>query len=368
MLVTPRAGDGATGEHAGAQGVATRTRMTRGKRVKQLSIVPPLARAGVDRDSVARALPDLFDVLRAEPGTVVLPLHDGKAPVRDGALVLSPLASADPVVRSDSTVLAYLGRTLEPTAPEAPGSAIVLAVLDDAAYGALDSLLAPAVEWADLRDIGGDLSARDAGLLVEALALARWHTNYGFCPRCGQPNVVEQSGWVRRCPDDGFEVYPRIDPAVIVAIRDADDRLLLGGGRGNWYSVLAGFVEAGEPIEAAVVREVHEESGLTVRVDGYLGSQSWPYPLSLMLAFTALVTDADPNAALTPDGEEITHLEWFTRDELRRRRGEIRLPGTSSIARSMIESWLGEPIEPTGGALAEPTEAPNTFIAGTDVP
>lgn len=330
-----------------------------------LTIVPPLAREGIDRDTAARADPGLFDRLLAEPDTRILPLHDGTVPVAGGKLVL-----CHPDDVTSAITRAYLGRSTDPAADEPVGAAVVLNILSDGAHRELAVALGADTPWVDLRDIGGALSARDASLLVEALALARWHGNYGYCPRCGLPNIVEQGGWVRRCPADGFEVFPRIDPAVIVAIRDKQDRLLLGGGRGNWYSVLAGFVEAGEPLEQAVVREVHEESGLTVRVEAFLGSQSWPYPLSLMVAFTAIVTDDDPDTALAPDGEEILHLEWFTREELLRRRSEIRLPGRVSIARSMIEAWLGVPLddEEAETAPAVPTPEPNTFIAGTDIP
>ncbi len=337
--------------------------------MKSLTIAPPLARAGIDRDAEAREDPELFDRILAEPGTRILALNDGKVPISDGRIVLCA-----PDVAASALVRVYLGRSIGSDSREPEGTAIILHIVDDGARAELDARLGPGIEWAELRDVGGDLSARDAGMLVEALAVARWHTNYAYCPRCGLPNIVRKGGWVRQCPNDGFEVYPRIDPAVIVAIRDTNDRLLLGGGRGNWYSVLAGFVEAGEPVEAAVLREVHEESGLTVSIDGYLGSQSWPYPLSLMLAFSAVVTDADPDAALTPDGQEITHLEWFSREELVRRRHDLRLPGTSSIARAMIEAWLGAPLDTAGNSvaahteLAEPTPAPNTFLAGTDIP
>lgn len=331
--------------------------------MKPLRIAPPLARSGIDRDAIARSNPELFDLLLAEPDAKILVLHDGAAPIRAGRLVL-----CDPAVVTSAMVRAYLGRNADPDADEPRGAPIILNVLSDGAFRDLSAVLGDDIHWAELRDIGGDLTGRDAGLLVEALALARWHASYGYCPRCGLPNIVEQGGWMRRCPSDNFEVYPRIDPAIIVAIRDSGDRLLLGGGRGNWFSVLAGFVEAGEPVEAAVVREVAEESGLRVQVDGYLGSQSWPYPLSLMLAFSAVVTDDDPDAALTPDGEEITHLEWFTRDDLRRRKGDMRLPGRSSIARAMIESWLGEALDADGGDPPTPTPEPNLFLAGSDIP
>lgn len=334
--------------------------------MQSLSIVPPLARSGIDRDAEARRDPNLFDALLEDPSTRIIPIFEDRAPVADGRLLLLPAEAV-----TTARVRAYLGRSVDPESAEPPGSPLIVNVLSDSAFRDLSARLPRQAQWAHLRDVGGDLGARDAGVLVEALALARWHANYGYCPRCGLPTVVEQGGWARRCPSDGYEVYPRIDPAIIVAVRDRADRLLLGGGKDGWYSVLAGFVEAGESVEAAVAREVLEEAGLSVTVEGYLGSQSWPYPLSLMLAFTATVDDEDPDAALRPDGDEITHLEWFTREQLLARRERLRLPGTASIARVMIEAWLGRPIVEGGvpeGSGPVPTPEPNAFLAGSDIP
>jgi NAD+ diphosphatase len=112
----------------------------------------------------------------------------------------------------------------------------------------------------------------------------------------------------------------------------------------NRFSVLAGFVEPGESLEAAVIREVFEESGLRVVDPVYLGSQPWPFPASLMVGFRATVAPGEspePRA----DGEEILELRWFTRDELTAALGEIGLPGRASIARAILEDWYGGPID-----------------------
>jgi NAD+ diphosphatase len=117
------------------------------------------------------------------------------------------------------------------------------------------------------------------------------------------------------------------------------------------YSALAGFVEPGESLEAAVIREMREESGLRVTDPEYLGSQPWPFPASIMCGFTARLADDQQPHDLMPDGEEILDLRWFSRDELRAHMagdalpGRIILPGASSIARAMVEHWLGEPLE-----------------------
>jgi NAD+ diphosphatase len=196
-----------------------------------------------------------------------------------------------------------------------------------------------------LRDVGLLLGARDAGLLVNAVALANWHATHGHCPRCGAPTRVSTAGHTRVCTVDGSEHYPRTDPAVIMAVVDADDRLLLGH-QAVWpdkrFSTLAGFVEPGESLEQAVRREVGEEVGIDIAGVDYLGSQPWPFPSSLMLGFVARATSVEIHRG---DGE-IAEARWFTRESLRDdvRRGEVLLSPPVSIARRLIEHWYGEAI------------------------
>ena len=145
---------------------------------------------------------------------------------------------------------------------------------------------------------------------------------------------------MRRCFKDESEHYPRTDPAVIVAIVDEQDRILLGS-QGAWednrWSILAGFVEPGESLEAAVVREMFEEAGVIVEAPEYLGSQAWPFPYSLMLGFVAKAKTTE----LRPDGEEIEKLRWFSREELAAEAETLLLPNRISIARAIIEHWFG---------------------------
>ncbi len=223
-----------------------------------------------------------------------------------------------------------------------PVGSPVLAVVWDREYKA-----PPGTAWRGLREVGAGLGELDAEVFMTAVGLARWHEHHPRCPRCGEPTVVERAGWVRRCPADGSEHFPRTDPAVIMAITDPADRLLLGrnamwpAGR---FSVLAGFVEPGERLEAAVVREVFEEVGVRVGDVRYAGSQPWPFPASLMLGFTARAESAE----LRPDADEIVEARWVSRAELSRlvAVGEVTLPGRLSIARRLLEQWYGGPLTP----------------------
>lgn len=204
---------------------------------------------------------------------------------------------------------------------------------------------APGLRWAALREAGADLPARDAGLATMAVALDEWHTRHPRCPRCGAPTVPAQAGWIRVCTADGSEHYPRTDPAIIVAVVDDDDRILLGHNAA-WppgrFSTLAGFVEAGESAEHAVSREVAEETAVLVdRVD-YRGSQPWPFPASLMLAYRGHAATTEVRV----DGAEVTVARWFTRDELAAatRDGDVLLPMRTSVAYALITDWFGAPL------------------------
>jgi NAD+ diphosphatase len=296
----------------------------------------PLSRSAIDRDHAARERPELLDELWADPATRILPILDGQA------LLAAPdrLAFLEPHVLARPAVSVYLGRTIEDAVDMPAGTPIVAAMLEDAAH------LAEA-DWRNLRQVGDALTARDAGLFTQSLAILNWHGAHGFSPRTGVATVPESAGWVRRDPIGGDQVFPRTDPAIIVAVTDADDRLLLGSNalwETNRYSLLAGFVDPGESLEAAVVREIAEESGLPVVDPVYIGSQPWPFPASLMLGFTArLAPGADPTPR--PDGVEILDLRWFDRAGLVAAMAEIRLPMRTSIARALIERWYGGPLD-----------------------
>jgi NAD+ diphosphatase len=289
------------------------------------------------------------EALLTDPGTRAVVLHDGRALLSGPhALAVLPAASIP------HTAALYLGRALG-DAPDLPaGSPVVALLLDDVQAAGIvrdgHGLREDDTRefWGDLRRLGHLLGERDAGLFTQALALANWHTAYGFSPRTGEATTVGAAGWTR-LGADGREVFPRTDAAVIVGITDTDDRMLLGSNalwEANRFSLLAGFVEPGESLEAAVIREVREESGLRVADPVYLGSQPWPFPASLMVGFRAQVPAGESTTG-TPDGEEILELRWFTRDELRDAAvaEEIILPGPTSIARAIVEDWYGDEID-----------------------
>ncbi|MGH3274772.1 MAG: NAD(+) diphosphatase, partial [Streptosporangiaceae bacterium] len=202
------------------------------------------------------------------------------------------------------------------------------------------------VRAVSLREAGPLLSDRDAGLMTHAVALANFHDTHHFCPNCGHPSEPVPGGHARRCTAEGTEEFPRVDPAMIVLVTDPDDRCLLARNAAwppHRVSILAGFVEAGESAEHAVVREVGEEVGIAVGRVRYLGSQPWPMPQSLMLGFRA---EAVGDLELHTDDDEITEASWYSRAELREAiaSGAVRLPPPVSIAHQIIQSWYGADI------------------------
>ena len=200
------------------------------------------------------------------------------------------------------------------------------------------------VGFSTVREIGSLLSEQELEISFHAMGLSNWHRAHPRCPRCGGATRVDLGGAARTCDADGSQHHPRTDSAVIVLVKDRSDRILLGHqpiwpeGR---FSTFAGFLEPGETFEHCVAREVLEESAVVVTELKYLGSQPWPFPASIMIAFEA-VTDNPERAQ--GDGQEITEVKWFTRAQLMSaaKDGSLLLPPSISVARKMIERWLGE--------------------------
>jgi len=196
--------------------------------------------------------------------------------------------------------------------------------------------------YATLREIGGALDELQMEIALHAVALSNWHNTHPHCARCGATTSISLGGAIRTCDKDKSEHYPRTDCAVIVLVRDSQDRILLGR-QAIWpegrFSCFAGFLEPGETFEQCVQREVFEEAGLAIREINYLGSQPWPFPASIMISFDA-ITDFPESAR--PDGEEIVAIKWLSRDELKAEisAGTLLLPPDISVSRKMIDRWL----------------------------
>lgn len=201
--------------------------------------------------------------------------------------------------------------------------------------------------FVELRAVMAAMSPRDAELAAMARALLEWHRGHGFCARCGARSEVSHGGWQRRCPSCGADHFPRTDPVVIMLITHGN-RLLLGRNAAwpeGMYSLLAGFVEPGETIEAAVRREVQEEAGVRVgRVD-YLASQPWPFPASLMIGCLGEAT----SEAITLDPEELEDARWVSREELVEafagNHPEIKPSRKGAIAQFLMAHWLADRLD-----------------------
>ncbi len=312
---------------------------------------PVLSRSAVDRDEPLRT-----DTARQIAGwptaQLVVVDGEGRTPVEwdatpDPGFLVGDANSWDIAAGAGARL-----KTCPTTGDAPPPGAVLLGEADGVAYWAVRGradLVAgdDPGEWADLRMTGAVLDALGAGLFTTAVAALTWHDMAGFCARDGSPTRPANAGWHRRCEAHGHEEYPRTDPAVICLVHDGADRVLLAR-QPSWpqgrYSVLAGFVEGGESLEACVLREIFEEVGAHVRDIRYLGSQAWPFPRSLMVGFHAV---GDPEVPLVLADGEIAEARWVTRTDLRRALGEgdwsgdaeVLLPGKVSIARSMLESW-----------------------------
>jgi NAD+ diphosphatase len=290
---------------------------------------PPLGRSGIDRAAHLRADDEWLARAWANPLSRVIVVDAGRALVdeHDALVGLRP-------AETPAGERYFLGVATPTDVDDAIGVFAVASPLPDPPPSGMRA--------ATLRDVGAHLSDADAGLFAHAAALEQWHARHVRCPLCGAATVVVLAGHVRRCVNDGSEHYPRTDPAVIMLVTDGDDRCLLGR-QPSWpagrMSTLAGYVEAGETLEHAVVREVFEEVGIKVGDVRYVASQPWPFPSSLMLAFTAHATTTELNI----DGDEIAEARWFTRDEFRTAiaRGSLRLPMSASVAFYLIDGWFG---------------------------
>lgn len=289
-----------------------------------------LSRATHDRSAHLRVDQAALDTAWADPRARVFSVHDSST-----------------LLLADGSDLAYL-TVAQISSDIAPELRLFLGRDPEGIpYFAIDQELVPGDEHrvTHLREISSRLPAGASGLFVHAVGIANWHQRNRFCPNCGNLTESIAAGHVRQCPNCKAQQFPRSDPAVIMLVVDDDDRALLGRAPA-WpegrFSTLAGFVEPGESLEQAVIREVFEEVGVVVDEVTYQASQPWPFPSSLMLGFHAHASGTE----IKIDADEIAEARWLSRDELidAGRRGEILMPGSISIARWLIERWFGEPL------------------------
>ena len=206
---------------------------------------------------------------------------------------------------------------------------------------------APGAVFAELMRELGRYDARVRTALVRAIAVERWSNRYRFCPACGAALVWTRDAIAKICtnPDRVHRHFPRLDPAIIVLVGDGDRALLGRSPRfpPGFYSTLAGFVEPGESIEAALRREVYEEAGIRVKATRYFGSEPWPFPRSLMLGFFA---EAHSSQIILRDSE-LEDARWFDVRQLSELQARMKSerPFFDTIARRLIDTWLAERID-----------------------
>ena len=310
--------------------------------------------AGLDRAAELRG-DAAQEQLRGAPDARTLLFWRGKVLVAgEEALSVARLTMGDPVLAEAISAPIFLGRTAEgplfacdisPWMPEGVDTEALGGFVDQTEQRHPD--LAPDLRFAELRAVMTRLSPLCAELAATAKAVFGWHASHGFCARCGAKSEMTQGGWQRVCPACGAQHFPRTDPVVIMLITHGNSVLL--GRSPHWppgmFSLLAGFVEPGETIEAAVRREVREEAGVTVGAVRYLASQPWPFPASLMIgcAGEALSTK------ITLDPVELEAAQWVSRERLLNvfagRDNDIRPPRTGAIAQFLMHSWLADRLD-----------------------
>lgn len=312
--------------------------------------------SGLDRRAELRADGPALDALAARTGAGVIPLWRGKPLIAgaDPMVTLARLpvghpaladARADPIflgIEADEGVwaqdisgwdpedvdLSSLGLFLDPTEQRHP------AIEGDARFS-------------ELRAVMTQLTPRDAEMAATAKAVLGWHATHAFCAKCGAPSDIAMAGWQRDCPACGAHHFPRTDPVVIMLVTHGDD-VLLGRSPGwpeGMFSLLAGFIEPGEPIEAAVRREVFEEAGVRVGPVSYLASQPWPFPASLMFGCHGHAETRD----ITVDPTEIEAALWVSKERLalifEDKDPEIRPARKGAIAHFILWNWLADRLD-----------------------
>jgi NAD+ diphosphatase len=286
------------------------------------------AGAYLERRAEAREDPQWLSAARADPATLYV-ISQGTAQLVTTAATphIAFLTGAAPFVQAaDPASMTLLGWF--------QGTRCVLVELPAASAAPAP----PDAAFQELRPLTATLPADEAALLAYARALSIWHARHVYCGVCGSRTVPVSAGHCLRCSRESCaqDYFPRLDPAIIVLVSDGERALL--GRQAGWparrYSTIAGFVEPGESLEDALLREVLEETGVSVTGMRYDSSQPWPFPSSIMLGFYATA----PAGAAVRVGSELEEVRWVAREQLRS--GEVLAPPTQSISWRLISGWL----------------------------
>lgn len=309
--------------------------------------------SGLDRAGHLRADPDAIARLWTDPGARVMPVWRGKPLFAPDGAGLGWIAPDHPALRDGAAPPVFLGLSeggarfcldlsnWKPQGQDMPAQAF----FDPSEQTHPD--LPDGHVFAELRGRMMLLGARDAELAATARAITGWHASHRFCAACGAASEVVQAGWQRRCPECGVAHFPRTDPVVIMLVTQGNATLL--GRSPGWpegmYSCLAGFMEPGETMEAAVRREVFEETGVSVGAVGYVASQPWPFPASLMLGCRGVALDR----TITLDPAELEDAVWVSRERLAEifagSDARIRPPRRGAIAGALLRRWLADRLD-----------------------
>ncbi|MFD1913322.1 NAD(+) diphosphatase [Halodurantibacterium flavum] len=307
----------------------------------------------LDRNAALRKDAAALTAAFRDPAARVLPLWRGKPLVSGAGRDRLGWLSPGHEIFQDSGAPIYLGEDggprfavdLSAWEPAEIDAAATVAFFDQSEQH--HPALPPDHLFAELRRLMARLSPRDAELAATSRALLEWHRTHEFCARCGHPSDIVMAGWQRTCPACGAHHFPRTDPVVIMLITQGN-AVLLGRSPGwpdRMFSLLAGFVEPGETLEAAVRRETREEAGVEVAGVAYLASQPWPFPASLMIGCHGHAI----SRSLTPDPAEIEDLRWLSREALldafAGRHPDVAPPREGSIANFLMRNWLADRLD-----------------------
>ena len=307
----------------------------------QRSTLNYFSAGGLDRATLLRPRDEWLHERLADPATRIIPVWQSRN-LFEGDDVPRPVLLSPAQLRAGGFDCA---------------EAILLGTYAEVAYFALNlvgdeaslsALIPSGAGFRELRDAGPLLEANAGSMLAYARAITYWHVRHRYCGDCGAATRAAEGGHLRVCSDAACaqKHFPRTDPAIIVlvlhqAANGGEERCLLGrqvGWPETLYSAVAGFVEPGESLEDAVVREVAEETGITVTAAHYCSSQPWPFPSAIMLGFTAIAG----NDVIARHDQELADARWFTRGEIVAGLGsrQLRVARRVSIAYRLLEDWF----------------------------